>query len=300
MTSLLLAVALQSVYSVQAGLVNYVEGPVNVVLNENVPEGAPIETGENGFAEILLNPGSFLRLGHESTAVLEDTSLAAVRIRLVWGTALIEAAEIRDEFPITVVTGDLTTRIREDGLYRFADGRASVLDGRLDVPNSDLTYEKGWSLFFDRVYRAIRTDTDELAGALDGWSSLRAAVLASANSRAYQAMTRGPALSSSVYPDLWAWYWLPGLGTWTFFPTRFYQSPYGYSYYPLSARSGRTISPSGRVGGGGGSGGTPVTRPGPQPQPSTGGGGGGIPSPPAPTFGDIVPSRSGPATQQPN
>src|SRR5712691_1393627 len=118
-------VVMQFMISAQAGLVNYVEGPANVQLHQQVPVGTPIQTGPQGHAEILLNPGSFLRLSENSTVVLDSVELTEIAIRVVSGTVLIESAEMDKETPIRVSTGKLSTLIVSSGLYRFADDTAS-------------------------------------------------------------------------------------------------------------------------------------------------------------------------------
>jgi hypothetical protein len=312
MNGLILAALLQSIVSAEAGLVNHVEGPVNVPANLNVAEGSPIRTGADGYVEVLLNPGSFLRLGPDSEAVIEDTSLAAIRVRVVSGVAVLEASEILEEFPVTVVTGNLRTSIFENGIYRFEDGRASVLAGRLDVPASDLSqglaYEKGWSVHLDRVYRATPTAPEQIATDLDRWSASRAAMMAEANSRAYQSLRGGSGFvgfggfgGSPILAQ--SWIWVPNLGAWTFFPAGRYQSPYGFRYYSISdlirfrAGERRAALSSGVDAGNGGGGRTSGgggSSPGDEPSP------GGTPAPPAPTYRDVVPERNGPATRQQN
>jgi hypothetical protein len=300
MTSLALVALLQSVISVEAGLVNHVEGVVNVRVNENVAAGVPIRAGENGFVEILLNPGSFLRLGENSEAVLEGTELADIQVRLVSGAMVLEAADVPEAYPITVTTGDLRTAIFHDGVYKFEGGRATVLKGKLGLPNSDLAWKSGWSVYFDRVHRAAEVAPQAVATNLERWSAARAGVVARANAQAYRSLTA----TRTTYADTFerSWLWLPNVGAWTFFPVGRYQSPYGYRYYSRDdliwyLRSQRTAS-SGSSGGGGAS--TRGTAAQPPQDSSSGGGGSGAPSAPAPTFRDIVPARNGPATQQPN
>src|SRR5688572_6048756 len=111
MTTLLLALMMQYVISTKAGLVNYVQGPTNVKVTQSVPMGVPIRTGSEGFAEILLNPGSFLRLGQNSEAVLQGIQLVNVSVRLNSGTAVVEAVGFDEDAPLEVVNGDLKVKI---------------------------------------------------------------------------------------------------------------------------------------------------------------------------------------------
>ncbi len=301
MTSVMLLALLQSVVSVEAGLVNHTLGEVNVVVNENVAEGAPIRTGKGAYVEILLNPGSFLRLDQNSEAVIEETALSGIRVRVVSGAAILEAGEILDEFPVTVLTGELQTIIVDDGIYLFGDGKARVLAGKLHIPDAALAYEKGWTVYFDRLYRARRSTSDLMATGVERWSAGRASVLAQTNRRAYQSLASS-GIRRNAIPSARSWYWMPGLNTWTFFPNRRYLSPYGYTHYSTFDLNQLVRARRG--------GGPPTTRAGTVPRPDNGGGGlpatgssrpeGGAASPPAPTFRDIVPAKSGPTTQQRN
>src|SRR5438874_2125543 len=130
MSVFIAALLLQYVVSVKAGLVNHVQGTANVASLETVRAGHSIKTGTDGYVEILLRPGSFLRLGENSEAILDDTDLASVKVTILNGPALVEASELNKEHPITVTTGNLTTKIMDDGIYRFEDGTATVLQGK--------------------------------------------------------------------------------------------------------------------------------------------------------------------------
>src|SRR6185295_6482613 len=95
------------VISAKAGLVNYVDGQTNVRIHEQVPAGTFIQTGPHSHVELLLSPGSFLRLDENSTVVLDSVELTNVAVRLLEGAALIETADINKETPIRVATGNL-------------------------------------------------------------------------------------------------------------------------------------------------------------------------------------------------
>jgi hypothetical protein len=157
MQVLIAALLLQYVVSVKAGLVNDVQGTANVAMMQTVNVGRPIRTGSDGYVEILLRPGSFLRLGEGSEATLDDADLANVKVTLQHGSALVEAAEINKDHPITITTGNLTTKIGNTGIYRFENGVATVIQGKLQTADSNLTYEKGWQVFYQDNYRARKT-----------------------------------------------------------------------------------------------------------------------------------------------
>src|SRR5215831_11395689 len=105
MMSPVLWVVLQFLVSAKAGLVNYVDGKANVALHEQALVEIPVQTGPRGHVELLLTPGSFLRLDENTTVSFDSTDLSDIRIRILRGEALIEAANVDKHFPIHVTTG---------------------------------------------------------------------------------------------------------------------------------------------------------------------------------------------------
>src|SRR6266850_4812118 len=136
-------VLMQFMISARAGLVNYVDGQTSVRLHEQVPAGTLIQTGPNSHVELLLNPGSFLRLDENSTVVLDSVELTNIAVRVVAGSALLEAGAIDKRTPISVTTGGLRVLIVSSGMYRFSGDTAAVLDGKLKTADSSLTIKKG-------------------------------------------------------------------------------------------------------------------------------------------------------------
>jgi hypothetical protein len=217
--------ASQFFVSTKAGLVNYVQGDANVKPRYSLKEGEPVRTGSGSAAEILLNPGSYLRLGENSEVVLDRIELISVAVRVVSGTAIIEAAGFEQGSPLTVRSGDLEALIVDDGIYKFSDGKATVLTGKLQVAGRDYTYKKGWqvsAVTAGKVDKTLPTD-------LEVWSRRRSELLASANSSMANTLRRtsSPNMASSFFD---VWLWAPSLGGFTFMPGYRYHSPYGYSY----------------------------------------------------------------------
>jgi hypothetical protein len=240
MQVLIAALLLQYVVSVKAGLVNDVQGTANVATMQTVNVGRPIRTGGDGYVEILLRPGSFLRLGENSEATLDDADLANVKVTILHGPALVEAAEINKDHPITVTTGNLTTRIRNTGIYRFENGVATVLQGKLQTGDSNLTYEKGWQVFYQDNYRARKTGK-MLETNLDAYSQSRSGVIAEANLSMVSSLGYG---GTAGYSDFDIWLFSPYLRLYTYIPRSDYRSPYGNRYYAVPG-SGQARSYSG-------------------------------------------------------
>jgi len=232
---------LQYMISAKAGLVNYVDGPTNVQLHAQVSEGSPVQTQTQGHVELLLTPGSFLRVGSNSQVVLDSVELNHVAVRVVDGTALVEVAEIDKHAPIQITTGGLSTIIESRGLYRFSDGTASVLEGKLRVVKSRLTVKKGHQITSTpngdiAIALAITPDDD-----LDRWSQSRSSALATANAMAYNDRAAGTYSSVPYYPywDIYsnrsAWIYSSLLSGFTFIPRGGYRSYYGYTFIPVTA-----------------------------------------------------------------
>jgi hypothetical protein len=232
MNSLIFIVMMQYVVSTKAGMVNHVEGNVSLKATESAVQGIPITTGPGSYAEILLNPGSFLRLGEDSEAVLDNVDLTDIMVRTIAGASIIEVTEIDSNNPITVKTGDLTLELLSSGLYKFEDGKASVLSGKLQVKGSKISYKKGWALLNPvGGIRAIKLTKTDSPTPLDAWSKDRSSVIASANVQTVQTFQNDKSFTwSPTFTMRDSWMWIPRYGIWTYMPGYRIQSPYGYRY----------------------------------------------------------------------
>ena len=223
-STFLALILMQYVVSVKAGLVNHVQGTANVAEMEQVRRGDPISTSQGGYAEVLLTPGSFLRIGESSAVVLDGVELESVSLSVIKGPAVIEVIDINKKFPIQVTTGDLKMNIVAAGIYRFENGVATVLDGKLQTADSKLSYEKGWQVFFKDSYRA-RKIGKALPSDLDVYSQIRSQTIARANAT----------LVASINPSIGFsdpyWLFSRAFGYYTFIPHGNFRSPYGYHYY---------------------------------------------------------------------
>lgn len=257
MTSVMLMLMLQFVISTKAGLVNYVQGSANVKATQSVATGVPIRTGPEGFAEILLNPGSFLRLGPNSEAVLANVDLTSVSLRINYGTAVIEAAGFTKETPLKIVSGDLHVLIIKDGIYVVETGQVRVAEGQLQLDGARNTYKKGWVVSKTGALKLSKTNVLEV----ELWSRNRSNLIAVANANISNTIRRQPSLASSFYN---VWLWDPSFGGFTYMPGYRYRSPYGYSYRSVQEtyyggggssaydNGGRSVSNSGGGSAGGG------------------------------------------------
>jgi hypothetical protein len=267
----------QYIISARGGLVNYTTGPVSYRSDDSSwkevsPElqlnvGDRIKTEDFGKAELLLNPGSFLRIGNGAEVIMQNTDLGAGAIELLSGSAILEVANLPDGGTLTVQTPVTTVRIKKEGLYRvdvISDAiTLTVRQGEAFFLQADNTLEKvkkkKRALIIGGQSQIAKFDPDQVDD-FDLWSADRAELLIAANQSFVQRM------GSWSWPRLqWsAWVFDPFYGFYTFFPWGASNwSPYGYGYYNPWYRVGYWGGGGGFVRGQVGSsgpGGTPPTR----------------------------------------
>jgi hypothetical protein len=221
------------------GTLNYVEGQASVAgqsLNAQsigkaeLQPGQTLETG-NGRAEILLTPGVFLRLGHDSSVRMISPDLTHTEIALDHGHAEVEADQIYKQNEIVIDENQVHTKLLKKGLYDFNtktddvrvfDGKAAVL-GNGQKP---ITVKGGYELAVngDEV-KPEKFDKNAAEGALYNWSSLRSQYLGEANAQLASEYAGTAGLASG-------WFWDPYFAGYTWLPgDGLFWSPFGYGFY---------------------------------------------------------------------
>src|SRR5579872_6213670 len=127
----------------QLGTINYIEGQASIngqPLGENSAGAAKLMAGQslstqNGRAEVLLTPGVFLRISHNSTVDMLSPELVNTILSLQRGRALVEVAYIRPENNIRINVNGANAQFMKPGLYDIdADrGQIRVFDGKAAV-----------------------------------------------------------------------------------------------------------------------------------------------------------------------
>ena len=119
------------IISAKAGGVNSVSGYVTVLdhltgvqraLNsrDNLEHGDVVMTGSEGRVEVLLNPGTYLRVAENSEFSFDDTSLEKLSLGLTKGTAIVEATgDDNVELFATINTPQTKISILKRGIYRI-------------------------------------------------------------------------------------------------------------------------------------------------------------------------------------
>lgn len=240
------------VISADAGGVNYVEGKVSVRQNngrsgylikgDKLEVGEKVNTGADGKAEILLNPGSYVRLAENSAFEFQTTSLDNLQLKLNRGSAMFEVITT-DDFTFSVNTPKGKFLIVKSGVYRIdvlGNGieKIAVWKGKALVGNAEATEVKsGREATVSGNQVAIEKFDRGDKDSLEAWSKTRAKELAQVNSN-LQRNTMRNTLINSYYNRGWNMYGSYGLwvldgftGSYCFLPFGYgWSSPYGYGY----------------------------------------------------------------------
>lgn len=275
----------QYVISAKAGGVNYVEGKVTVfrkngtsgflLARDELEIGDRVSTGPDGKAEILLNPGSYLRLGGSTAFEFVTTSLDDLRLKLKTGSAIFEVIAA-DEFRVSVQLPQTKIGLTRSGVFRIdvlTDGssRLSVMKGKAFVgPNGMTAVESGRSATIAGGGISVSKFDKDSKDPLDVWSRDRAKELTKVNARLQGRTLRNTLLNSynqrgwNMYNSFGLWVFDPSRRMWCFLPFGSgWGSPYGwdYGFDVWNCRLPRWIywdpPPPGPGSGGGGTGGGP-------------------------------------------
>jgi hypothetical protein len=223
------------------GTLNYVEGQVLLNGRSQSPKltgSRLLEAGQdltthNGNAELLLTPGVYLRVGHNSTVKMISPGLADTELSLVKGSALIEVDELFKENYLDLMVDGATTQIEKHGLYDFnADpASVSVLDGKARVSEDDqqVSLKKGREVLLAQglPLRAKKFDRSAFeSDPLYRWSMLRSEYASEANiETANNLLTYGGWYGPG-------WYWDPFWSFWSFLPgDGILWGPFGWGFY---------------------------------------------------------------------
>ena len=237
--------------SAKAGAVNAVSGKVSVrrgaierllTSQDDLDSGDVVTTGSESQVEVLLNPGTYLRLSEKSEFVLVDNSLDKLRVKINKGSAIIEATGPDSlDLHIPIVTDQQRMMIVRSGIYRInvtSDvTELLVRSGRVQLNDDPKNIVKsGKKVSFIRaapqIAKLTKLDRDEF----DNWSRTRGQTLAHANEK-LSARVLDSYLSSGGFDfsgglGRWGlWTWSPFSSCYTFLPFYYgWSSPYGRYY----------------------------------------------------------------------
>lgn len=228
--------------SIRPGEVNYIEGQVALngtnlesdsLRSTVIQPGDDLSTGQ-GYAEVLLTPGAFLRLGHDSEIRLGSAGLVNTRVTLVRGSALLEAADVVKGTTLGISLGANTAQVQEKGLYAFDMSAQSVkvLEGKLRVSNAsdaNATLRKGDEVVLSSNRPLKKRDLNTKAAQEDPlyvWSKVRSHDEAQATMNVADEVVNG----GGWYGP--GWYWDSAWNFYAFAPGWGYLGgPFGWNYY---------------------------------------------------------------------
>jgi hypothetical protein len=124
----------QEVVSAQSGVIHYLEGAVSVdgVPLERKPatfpllkNGSVLKT-ERGRVELMLTPGTFLRLDENSSVKMISSALTSTKLEFVSGSAILDAVAAQGDIALSLQFRDAAINFTKPGLYRI-DSETEVL-----------------------------------------------------------------------------------------------------------------------------------------------------------------------------
>jgi hypothetical protein len=200
----------QSVISTRSGVVYFFEGSVflgDQPLQQSfgkfpeIGDGGLLRT-EHGRAEVLLTPGSVLRVGDNSSIRMTSTDLADTRVELVRGSAILESREPADT-PARLLYKGWQVRLPQPGIYRIdaEPAQVSVNKGEVEITaegsKTPVTVKEGEVLPLQEVLVTESADpgkTDDF----DKWAMGRSQAIYADNTTAAEIFDEPQAIDASA------------------------------------------------------------------------------------------------------
>lgn len=226
------------------GMLNYLEGQATIGNQDLTSKSigvAQLEPGQtlttqDGRAEVLLIPGTFLRIGRDSQVKMISPDLINTEIAVEKGQATVEVTDLHKQNDLRVQENGATVRIQKNGFYDFdmEQSLVRVLDGQAMVQVNDHNVKlKGDRELNVAAPKLKATKFDKKAyedSDLYKWSTLRSAYVAEAN-----ADLAPTYIVNGGYGPGWVgagWYWSPWFNCYTFVPTGgVFYTPFGWGFY---------------------------------------------------------------------
>jgi len=246
----------QYLVSTKAGFVNRAEGMIYIQRAENdsgergraslgtqMKEGDLLITAIGARAEILLNPGSYLRLNESTEVRAVGTSLTQPRFEVVKGSVIVEIGQLAKQTAIEILTPQGPISMGKEGLQRIdvtAGGTTvAVRQGEAYLGTAEQLLAKrapkvgrgkmarlvGTTSFAEGTQPQLAKVDKDAVDQFDSWSFNRAQTLMAAN---YSALRRSSLSSAFAL----GWYFDPFYNCYTFIPGGgLYFSPYGFPFF---------------------------------------------------------------------
>ncbi|MGH9581947.1 MAG: hypothetical protein ACRD4O_03295 [Bryobacteraceae bacterium] len=260
----LCAVAQRYVISARPGAVNYVEGSAFVngqpvtqkQIGKSFLQPNDVVSTDIGKAEVLLTPGTFLRIGGNSAARMISLSLTDIQVRVLRGEAMLEADELTKSSRLRVLAGagDGSVLIQSPGLYRFtADGQptVAVIQGKAEVfyAGRNARLHKHHEVVLAQAIQKRKFDAKKQDD-LYAWSNARSEYNSAASYQTAQSVWQnagdyaawdgflgGFGFAGGYGLGGPGWAWNPMFSSWAWLPgaNMAFFSPFGYGFFAPAA-----------------------------------------------------------------
>lgn len=236
------------IISAKAGSVNYLEGKVSVrrangvsgylVKGDKLEIGDKVSTSADGRVEVLLNPGSFVRLDNNSEFEFITTSLNDLKLQVNRGSAIFEVFASND-FKVTVTTPNSKFYLIDTGVYRVdvnnnGAAKIEVQRGKAQIGTSSAQLlKKGKSATVNGNEVAVSNFDKGNNDSFEQWSKDRAKLIAKANDKLRRDTLSNTLLSSrsglDCFNSFGLWVFNPRYSSYSFLPYGYsWRSPYGF------------------------------------------------------------------------
>jgi len=198
----------QAVISARSGLIHFIEGSVFLDDKrietafgkfEQMKDGSELQT-QNGRAEVLLTPGTFIRLDEITAIRMVSSQLQNTRVELLEGSVVVESQNGSAKGPISILYKDYQVQVREAGRFRMdaAPAQLKVETGHVEVfhAGDSVAMDAGSVLPFSGSLAATKQAGDSAADALDEWNTARSNSIFDADSEAGRANDLSSAVQS--------------------------------------------------------------------------------------------------------
>lgn len=229
--------------------------PIRANAGYQIKAGGGLRTTGNSRAELLLTPGTYLRVAENTEIEVMDTAYTRMRFRVVRGTVIIESASLNPRIhSLTLSTPSAELQMGTSGLYRLdvvpgQESAVSIYKGRVlwtgaGGRKTHLKSGRRWLLGDSSSSfepRSSGLDKNDRKDPLNLWSRLRARQLVQVNAGLSLA-SRDSAYPGFGYQNRGGWV-LSSKSQWfTYVPfDSSPRSPYGFHYTNIRWIRGRDL-----------------------------------------------------------
>lgn len=237
--------------------------PVRANAGYRIKAGGGLRTTGNSRAELLLSPGTYLRVAEDSEIEVMDTTYRGMRFRVVQGTVIIESASFNPKIhSLTLSTPSGELQMGTRGLYRLdvvpgQESEVSIYKGRVlwtgaQGRRTQLKAGRRWFLGNSSPSlkpRSAGLDKNHRMDPLNLWSKRRARELVQVNAGLSLAR-RDSAYPGFGYQNRGGWV-LSSKSQWfTYVPfDSSPRSPYGFHYTNIRWIRGRDLRETMKIAG---------------------------------------------------